>query len=168
MKITPKLFEKFRRIDGSVFRGILPSATEGGQSTTPSFRVLYIPKPTFIKTGDVVKSHGGEFLILMEFPDDSEDLAAFKVAYASKIFKWERQTTVLHPVSKVPVGTDWVDQGKLYANFDMPTEAPVGTLMDTRYRFITGQDVRLNDRIEGNRYVKTIYEVLGVKLCYCE
>lgn len=168
MKITPKLFEKFRRIDGSVFTGLLPSASEGGQSVTPSFRVLYVKKPTFVKTGDVVKSHGGEFLILMEFPDDSEDLAAFKVAYASKIFTWDRQTTVLHPVSKAPMGTDWVDQGRLYVNFDMPTEAPVGTLTDTRYRFITGQDVRLNDRVAGNKYVKTIYEVLGVKLCYCE
>lgn len=168
MKITPKLFDKFRRIDGSVFNALLPAAQDGGQSTTPSFRVLYVKKPTFLKVGDIVKSYGGEFLILMEFPDDSEDLAAFKVAYASKIFTWERQITVLHPVSKVPMGTTWVDQGKLYANFDMPAEAPVGTLNDTRYRFLTGQDVRLNDRLSGNKYVKTIYEVLGVKLCYCE
>lgn len=168
MKLTPQLFERFKRIDGAGFKAILTSATDGGSTVNSSFRILYVRKPNFVKVGDVVLSHGGENLILMEFPDDSKELTAFKVAYASKIVSWERQITLIDPVSGVPKGNGWADMGPLYLNFDMPDEAPVGTLNDTRYRFITGQEVKVGDRIEGKRIIKTIFEVLGVKLCFCE
>lgn len=167
MKATDRLQQQFKRLDGALFKASLTNTPKGGQHENSSYRILFTNKPCFVKVGDVVKTPGGEKLILLQHPSDASEVASFKAAYVSKEETWFRTPKVLDTVSKVMKDGTPVSMGILYVNFDMPHDVPVGVLSDTRYRFITGQDVKVGDKI-GTLIVKTLYNVSGVKLGFAE
>jgi len=55
--------------------------------------------------------------------------------------------------------------GKIYANFDTPLEDRTLTMSDTEYRFLTGSDVKVRDKV-GGKLVQRVERVLGVNLVY--
>lgn len=152
-----------RRLDGAKFNGHLTTSTAVSTKEKAPYRVLYARKPTFLKPGDTVRSNDTEVIILMEHPDDFPWAKSFKSVFAQQQLDWFRPITVTDPVSGVPKGNGEASLGKLYVNFDTAEEFRFEGFQDTEYRFITGQDIRVGDRV-GTYRVKKIVEMLGVKI----
>jgi hypothetical protein len=165
-ELSEGLFTEMRRIDGAKFRGhLLPSVGVNTKEKAP-YRVLHIRTPTFIESGNTIKTFHGEVLILMEHPDDFGWVKSFKGAYAKDHLVWLRPQVTMHPVAHVKQATGtFTDMGKLYVNMDTPEELKIEGISDTKYRFITGQDVQVNDRI-GEFTVLRVVDSLGVKVVY--
>ncbi len=166
-RLSDRLAQIFKRIDGAMFKAIMSTVIDGAGNDDTFFRILRVRNPAFVKVGDIVHTYGNEHIILMSHPDDSENTSNFKVAYAEVVGPWLRMLKTTDLVTGVPKDGPWLTMGVLYLNFDSPKEIPMAALSDTRYRFITGQDVKVGDKI-GTRVVKTIYDVLGVKLGFAE
>lgn len=168
MRETSNLLRQvFVRLDGAKFYGILKAANEGATNVRATYRILFVKNPALVIAGDVVKANG-QLIILMLHPNDSQHETSFKAAYVQDIATWERKFKQTDNVSGVPNSPgSFVPMGNLYINFDMPEEVNAGVLTDTRYRFITGQNILVGDKVNG-RVVKTIYELLGVKLAFAE
>ncbi len=155
----------FTRIDGVKFNGILKPANEGATNVRSTYRVLFVNNPCFLQAGDVIKVDG-QFIILMLHPNDGPDATSFKAVYVQQILSWERKFPQIDSVTGVAKDyTDFIPMGPLYANFDLPENVPSGVLTDTKYRFITGQNIEVGDRVDG-KVVKTIYDTLGVHLAF--
>lgn len=160
------LFKVMRRLDGAKFYGHLTTSTAVTTKEKAPYRVLHARLPTFLKAGDIVKSYGGEVIILMEHPDDFDWARSFKAVYALEQMDWTREQTVIHPVTSMPKQGPQINLGKLYVNFDMAEEISDGMgYHDTKYRFITGQDVKVGDKV-GEWRVQRVALNLGVRIVY--
>jgi hypothetical protein len=166
-KNTDRLSKPFKRLDGAKFKAILTPAGVGTTNDNAAFRILFVREPSFVGVGDVVKTYKGEKIILMQHPDDSEYVTSFKAAFVAKVETWWRTPKIKDPVSGAMKDGVPTNMGPLYINFDMPVDMPVGVMSDVRYRFITGQAVMLGDKV-GGKVVKTLYDVLGVKLGFAD
>ncbi len=164
-ELSQGLFQVMRRIDGARFNGHVTSSLSVSTKEKPPYRVLYARRPSFLRAGDVVFSKGGEVIILMEHPDDFPWAKSFKVVYALDKYPWTREQTEVHPIAKVQSGAWEESLGELYISFDSPEEFSTMGFADTKYRFITGQDVRVGDKV-GKFIVKRVVESLGVKVVF--
>ena len=154
-----------RRIDGAKFEGHLTTTLAVTSKEKAPYRVLYARRPTFLKAGDIVLSRGGEVVLLLEHPDDFTWAKSFKAAYVLEQYPWGRFITQTDPVSGVDRGEQEVSMGTLYASLDTPEEVRAMGFFDTEYRFLTGQDVRVGDRV-GDFRVKRVVHSLGVKVVF--
>jgi len=164
-ELSHGLFEKMRLVSGAKFYGHLTSSSAVSTKEKAPYRVLLARRPTFVKPGDTVVTNGAEVVILMDHPDDYPWAASFKAVYALEQFTWSRNTFVVDPVSKVKKDSGDTPLGKLYVNFDMAEELNTFGFQDTKYRFITGQDVQVGDKID-EYVVKRIVKSLGVKVVF--
>lgn len=164
-KLSHGMFEVFRRLDGAKFNGHLTSSSLSSSKDKAPYRIMLVRRPTFVLAGDTVFSKGGEVVILMDHPDDHSWAASYKAVYALDVLNWSRQTTTIDPVSGVPKDTGYSAMGSLYVNFDSPELMNFEGFQDTKYRFITGQDVRVDDKV-GTYIVKRVVKSLGVKIVY--
>ena len=115
--------------------------------------------------GDVIKAYNDEVVILMDNPNDLYWAVTFKAAYAKQILEWRRPVTAVHPVAHVAMNSVYIDMGPLYVNMDSPEELNIGGLVDTKYHFLTGQDVHPEDKV-GDFIVRRVVKVMGVNLVY--
>lgn len=162
-------FEVMRTIAGAKFYGHLTSASAINTKEKAPYRVLYARRPTFIRAGDTILTRGTEVVILMEHPDDFDWAQSFKAVYALEKLPWTRQIKIIDPVSKVEKNAGEQNMGTIYVNFDTPEEVNFLGMLDTKYRFITGQDVRVGDEIGDSTLkltVKRIVHALGVKVVF--
>ncbi len=166
-KLSERLAETFKRIDGLKFKGILTIVSDNAGKERLEYRILLVRKPCLITIGDIVYTNNGEMILLMEHPDSTPYEVNFKAAYIAKAVSWKRKGVMKDAVSGAKRDTYPVDLGPLYINLDMPQDIPLSTMSEIRYRFLTGQDVRIGDVVDG-KTVKTLHDVLGVKLGYAE
>jgi hypothetical protein len=159
------LFKVFTRIDGAKFQGHLTASTAAGTAEKPPYRVLHVRTPTFVRVGDVIRSMGGEYIILMEQPDNFSWAITFKAAYVNEIVSWTRTIKIEDPVARVTRDAMTQDLGSLYVNFTNPEELNLSGVIEPGYRFITGQAVQVGDKV-GDKVIKRIVEALGVKIVY--
>lgn len=164
-ELTSGLFWKMKRLDGSPFMGHLTSTAGVNTKEKAPYRVLHVRKPTFIREGDVVRTFNDEVVILMQHPNDFDWAVSFKAAYAKNTLAWQRLNVAVHPVSGVEVSSGYTSMGTLYVNMDTPEELDLKGLVDTNYRFITGQDVRQDDKV-GDFLVRRVVKALGVNVVY--
>lgn len=164
-ELSEGLFETMRRIDGARFRGHLTTSLAVTTKEKAPYRVLYARRPTFLAAGDIVLTRGGEVVLLLEHPDDFNWAKSFKAAYALEQYPWSRPMAVVDPVSGVERGHRDTSMGTLYASLDTPEELRFMGFLDTEYRFLTGQDVQVGDKI-GDFRVKRIVHSLGVKVVF--
>lgn len=164
-ELTNSLFSKMRRVDGARFHGhLLPSVGVNTKEKAP-YRVLHVKTPTFIRAGDTIDTFHGEKLILLEHPDDFAWALSFKGAYAKDYLVWKRRITSLDPVSGVSKGGGLIDMGQIYVNFDTPEDLQMEGVSSTGYRFITGQDIKVNDMV-GDYHISKVVKSLGVNIAY--
>lgn len=163
--ISEKLFEVFTRLDGLRFKGNLSTAALVTTKERAPYRVLLVRQPCIVKAGDTVSAHSGEKIILLEHPSDFDWAKSFKAAFATESFTWKRPTKFLDPVSRMLRDVGVVLMGTVYANFDTPVEETLGGLVENSYRFVTGQDVQVDDVI-GDKIVKRVVPILGAKVVY--
>lgn len=164
-ELSQGLFQIMRRIDGARFHGHITSAVAVSTKEKAPYRVLYARRPSFLVAGEVVFSKGGEVIILMDHPDDFPWAKSFKVVYALDKYPWSRERTSTHPIAKVQETSYQEALGELYVSFDSPEEFSTMGFSDTKYRFITGQDVQVGDKV-GEFVVKRVVKSLGVKVAF--
>ncbi len=162
-ELNEGLFVVMRRLDGAKFKGHLTTATAVSTKEKAPYRVLFVRKPAFLVPGDTVRSNDTEVIILMDHPDDFAWAKSFKAVFAQDQYDWFRPTLVNDPVANVPRTSGETNMGKLYINFDMAEELKFQGFIDSEYRFITGQDIHINDRV-GTYRIKKIVNMLGVKI----
>lgn len=164
-KLSSGLFQQYIRTDGARFNGHLTTSGLVTSKEKAPYRVLHVRRPTFIVAGDVVRTPGGEHIILLEHPDDFDWAATFKASYAKDQLLWARPVREEDPVSRVMRDGSYQGLGTLYVNFDTPEEMKLAGFSETGYRFIAGRDVRVGDKV-GDKVVKRIVESLGVQIVH--
>lgn len=164
---TDRLYDVFTRLDGCKVRALLTAAANASTKDKPPYRVLLVRKPIRVSVGDVLRTKGGELLLLLEHPTTLEWTKNFKVQHISGGYDWRRPLKITDPVTKMPRDNGLIDMGRVYCTFDTPEDIKLDKMLETRYRFLTGQDVRIDDLVDG-RIVKRVVEVLGVKLVFAE
>lgn len=163
--LTHTLFHSMRRIDGLRFNGFLTTPM-GYKEEDMYHRVLNVRKPTTLKVGDIVIAWGAKVL-LMEYPPQADWYANFRAAYINAEYLWQRTVKGMDPVALVPRDFQHISMGTIYAYMDKPKDVKVGTLIDTKYSFYTGQDVWEGDSV-GGKIVKRVQQSMGVKLVHVE
>lgn len=164
-ELSQGLFKVMKRVDGAKFHGHLSTTAGANTKDKAPYRVLYARRPTFLIAGDVIITSAPEVVILMEHPDDHEWAVSFKAVYALEKLSWKREQFSIDPVSKVKKQQVDIDMGTLYVNFDTSELDNFEGLSGSKYRFITGQDVRVGDKV-GSETVKRIVKSLGVNVAY--
>lgn len=165
--LTEKLFSTYSRIDGMRVTAFVTTAALGNSQVqkTP-YRMMVVRNPCLVKLGDVMNAENDEKILLMEHPSDNAWSTNFKAAYVRIAFPWTRPTQIKDPVTGFPRDqTVWQNMGPIYANFDTPIEETTLGMTETEYRFLTGQDVHVRDKV-GPKIVTKVTQVLGVNLVY--
>lgn len=165
-RLTQRLFQEFKRVDGLLVLGFIATAEMGNSQTqkTP-FRLFVTRNPTLVNIGDVIITQYDEKIILLEHPANNEFEQNFKAAFTRTAFDWVRPIVLKDPVTGFERDTVDAPMGKVYANFDTPLEDRTLTLSETEYRFLTGSAVQPRDKV-GGKIVKRVEQVLGVNLVY--
>lgn len=164
-KQTNRLYDLFTRIDGCKANALLTTASNASTKDKVPYRILLVRKPCRFKIGDVIRTPGGELLLLLEHPNDLTWTENFKAQSITGVYEWQRPQKILHPVAKVLQDNGNQDMGMVYCTFDTPEDVSLDKMLDTKYRFLTGQDVKVDDVVDG-KIVKKVVQVLGVKLVY--
>lgn len=164
-ELSNGLFKVYTRLDGARFNAHLTMTPPASAKDRTPYRVLHIRKPSFIKAGDVIRTPGGEHIILIEYPDDFDWATSFKAAYAKDQLVWTRPVRFEDPVARVVRDVSMQAMGTLFVNFDTPETTHLEGLTETGYRFLTGQDVQVGDHV-GVKVVKRVVETLGIKVGY--
>ena len=164
-ELSNALFEPMRRVDGFKFNGHLTSASSINTKEKAPYRVLIARRPTFLVAGDTIFTKGGEVIILMDHPDDYPWAVSYKAVYALDQLPWSRQSKIFDTVAKVQKDVGYQTLGILYVNYDTPEAYNFMGLQDTKYRFITGQDIKVDDKV-GDYIIKRIVKSLGVKIAF--
>ncbi len=163
--ISEKLFLPYRTLRGIRFKGQV-STSRMSVAGQEAYRVMLVRTPCLVKNGDVVFGTDGSMMILMDNPSAFTWARNFKIAHVNLVATWTRPIKIIDPVAKVKRDNGYADMGRLYINFDAPAVVVFDTLQDTKYRFVTGQDVQLDDMVNG-KIVKRIVNSFGVKLVEC-
>lgn len=142
------------------------STSKMGTSGQESYRLMSVKKPCYVRNGDVVFGPDDTVMILMDHPQSVSWAKMFKVAHVAKAGVWKRPIKILDPVAKVWRDNGYENLGWLYLNFESPTDLDFDKLNDTKYKFITGQAVKLDDMVDG-KVVKKIVKIYGVKVVEC-
>lgn len=159
-QLSNRLFHPYRTLGNVRFMGQVSTVAGEG------FRVMTISSPCYARVGDVVFGPGGETMILLDHPDDLPWAKTFKVAHVSKVAVWKRPLKVRDPVARVMRDAGYMTLGCIYLNLESPMDISFDKLDDTKYRFLTGQDIQLDDTVAG-KIVKKIVDAYGVKLVEC-
>lgn len=165
--ITNRLFHKFSRLDGAQFLGFLTTLAEAPTKDQVPYRTLVVKSPGIARVGAVVESPGGRKMLLLETPPNFEWAEAYRAAYVSREYPWKRRVVLTDPVSKVKRDAGFSDMGMIYAYFEKPELVMFEGSKETKYRFLTGQDVTPGDVID-ERNVKRVYDSMGVKVVELE
>lgn len=165
-RLTQRLYQEYTRVDGLRVMGFIATAALGNsQVQKVPFRLFVVRNPTLVNIGDVIMTQYDEKIILLEHPSDNEFEQNFKAAFTRTAFDWVRPMVLKDPVTGFEKDTVDVPMGKIYANFDTPLEDRTLTMSDTEYRFLTGSDVKVRDKV-GGKLVQRVERVLGVNLVY--
>lgn len=165
--LTSKLFKVYTRVDGMRVWGFVATAALGNSQVqkTP-FRMFVARMPTPVETGNVINAEQGEKFLLLDHPSDNDWSKNFKAAYIKISFPWTRPVKMTDPVTGFEKDDEtWLQMGVVFANFDTPLDENTLTFNETEYRFLTGEDVKVRDKV-GEKTVNKVEQVLGVNLVY--
>lgn len=165
--LTNKLFKTFKRLDGAHFLASLSTLAAAPTKDQIPYRVLAVKTKGIVKIGDVVSAPGGRKILLLETPPDFEWAEAYRAAYVSREYTWKRRVVKTNPVSGVKEDDGFADMGPIYAYFEKPEALMFEGATETKYRFLTGQDVIAGDVIDG-RNVKRVYGSMGINVVELE
>lgn len=157
-KLTDKLFQDFWRIDGVRFRA---SMVDSSESNAP--RMMLMKNPCFVNPGETIKNGHEEVFLLLQYPTIRAGYKTFRAIQATETFDWVRRVDEIDPVSQMSKSESLSNMGKLYGTYQNIGSDKFQGYEVSKKRFWTGQDVRLEDIIEGCPVI-AIEESLGAKL----
>lgn len=167
MKLPQHLLKVYTRLDGAKVYAHLSAPERGSSNMNNPFQIFHAPEPCrLVKEGDIVLA-GSNMFLLMAAPQSQLGAKTFRAYSITNKYPWTRNVKSVDPVSKVKRDMGVKDMGFLYAYFEKPSETRLDNMTETRYQFYTGQDVIEGDMI-GNKMVKSVIEILGVKLVVAE
>lgn len=161
--LTDKLGVRYRRLNGGYVLGFVAAVPTDSQDVSKQYRTLLIRKPTHVRVGEVLFTPGGDGLILTDHANSYDWAKTFRVLHVSRALEWKRPVKIIDPVSRVQKDNGYTPMGLLYANLDSGHVLSFEHMAETKYKFVTGQDVRVDD-VVGGKTVKRIAESYGVKL----
>lgn len=161
-KLTNRLFTEMRRLDGARFLAFLSTTAQAPTKDQVPYRTLVVKSAGILRPGDIVEAAGGRKMLLLETSRDHEWAEAYRAAYVSGSYAWERRGVETDPVSKVKRDTGMQPIGTIYAYFEKPEVIMFEGSKETKYRILTGEDVQPGDTIDG-KSVKRVYGAMGVK-----
>lgn len=159
---TNRLFEIFRRLDGSKFYAqMTENSTYISTSKSPK-KLLVVQSPSIVEIGDVVKTHTGAKIILLRYPKSNKWSNLYIAADVDGEYLWERRVKEIDSVAKIERDVGFVELGILFITIDQMEDLQVDQMTTSTWSFYTGQDVQIGDLVDGKQ-VSHIKEVLGVK-----
>jgi hypothetical protein len=167
MSISPKLLSTFYRAGNCKIKGFLSTPPVGASTPTLQFRLLQVPFPCLLNTGDVVWTKDNVKFLLMETTQNLPGARTFKAAQVAEEYLWSRTSKVKDPVAGVMRDTGMEHLGIVHAYFENPTEVTMEKMAENRYTFYTGEEVKVGDLV-GGKSVKRVADVAGVKLVFAE
>jgi hypothetical protein len=154
-------------------RGIL---TETDQNSQPSYvfvqprHVLRVPANSPAKAGMIVRSPSGELFILGDNGPSEVSRGhlwnSFRLFEPTGKFSWKRRTKIHDPVTLQNVEGPEVDLGEIWVAMEPLDRALSDREMRVSFeqlRFITGEDIRVGDRID-NRNITKVDRQLGLAI----
>lgn len=165
---STKLLKVFTRLDGCRCRGFLTVAAmpTSGVVSMP-IRLMHILKPCFMLPGQIMRTEDGSMVMLMEAEQGQDLYKTFQAVLVTSQFAWSRKSQILDPVSKVMRDGPKIELGGVYAYFDRPVDVSLEKLVESRYQFFTGQNVRIGDTV-GTKLVQKVVPIAGVNLVFAE
>lgn len=160
--LSNRLFKEFRRLDGARFMAFLSSTAQAPTKDQMPYRVLVVRSKGLVGPGTVVQAPGGDKLLVLEYSTDQDWSEAYRAAYVPKAYRWQRRSVVTDPVSLVKRDSGMTEMGELWAYMEKPEVVMFEGSSDTKYRLLTGEDVKAGDLIDG-KTVKRVYAAMGVK-----
>lgn len=168
MKIPTSLLKVFARLDGCKVYGHLTTPEVGTTSPNTPFLNFHVPEPNrLVKTGDLMKGNNGDILLLMDSPQTHLAAKTFRAYPITTKYPWIRNVKTIDPVARVERDQGITNLGEVYAYFEKPQDSAVNQMLNTRYQFYTGQEVKEGD-VVGGKTVKRVMPLLGVKLVIAE
>jgi hypothetical protein len=126
-----------------------------------------------VNAGTIMKTMLGRYYLL-GLNDDEEtgrlQTKSFRLFEVPNTLTWKRKSTVVDAVTNLEKGTTDLDLGTIRCALEKPTtirEEGIGVREET-WRLITNQDVRINDVIDGNKRVRSVFQQLGVAFAELE
>lgn len=156
------LFSSFFRLDGARVLAYLTPLADAPTKEQVPYRRLVVKSRGIVVAGDVLKGPGAHKILLLETAPDFDWAESYRAAYVSREYTWKRRVVMTDPVSKVKRDASLADLGTVFAHFEKPEMVTFQGNKETKYRFLTGQDVAVGDLIEGYRVVR-VYDAMGVK-----
>lgn len=162
-RLSNRLFEVYRRIDGVKFHGYLTRPPMSQTKNKLPKRILMVKLPSTVRVGDVVVSPNGSKMILMQHPDHTVGMNMFQVAAVTQEYTWERPVKIMDPVARVLRDNGYQNLGTIYGSMEHLDDLSMEQMIIHQYQILTGQPVQPDDRI-GGKIVENIRVVLGVNL----
>lgn len=157
-----RMFTMFRRKDGAQFLAFLTTTASTPTKDQMPYRQLIVKSPGIVKLGDVVASPAGRKILLLETPNDNEWGESFRAAFVSREHSWTRRVVETDPVSRVKRDVGLQDMGPLPVYIEHPQVSKFEGESDTKYKFLTGEDVQPGDYVAG-KIVKRVWDSMGVR-----
>lgn len=129
-------------------------------------QILRVPDPTRVQPGDCIWQRPDIGYLLGHYEDRPGLYRAFRCYLLTGQAKWERQVTVIDPLTQLPKGAGKEDLGMLHIVSEVVAREERGGDIKVREevkRVLTGSPVQLNDLINGEKVVK-VNETLGIRV----
>ncbi len=165
---STKLLKVFTRLDGCRSRGFLTTAAmpTSGVVSMP-IRLIHMLRPCMMVPGNILRLEDGTMIMLMLAEQGQDIYQTFQAVLVTTEFSWSRKSQILDPVSKVMRDGPKIELGGVYAYFDRPVDVQLEKLVESRYQFFTGQNVRVGDTV-GTKLVQKVVPIAGVNLVFAE
>lgn len=157
-----RMFSMFRRADGAQFLAFLSTTAATPTKDQMPYRQLIVKSSGIVGLGDVVTSPAGRKILLLETPSDNEWGECYRAAFVSREHSWTRRVVVTDPVSKVKRDNGTQDMGTICVYIEHPQISKFEGESDTKYKFVTGEDVQPGDKVDG-KIVKRIWDSMGAR-----
>lgn len=160
-----------REKDGVETTMVIRPASESDQ---PNFEMSApkligrVKNNSLLKTGDVIRVAGpNPQRFLMTNHGSTEGYNVHKLFECNKKVLWERKSTVIDPLTQLEKETGYVEQGTIWVLWqNLRREKPDYSMrIEEESRLVvTGEDVRFDDRLDGQTVKRLNSDVLGLNL----
>jgi hypothetical protein len=128
--------------------------------------VLRVGVNCAIGAGTIMKTLTGRYYLL-GLNDNEEtprlQTKSFRLFEVPSVLTWERKTTVKDTVTGLDKATTTVNLGTIRCALEKPSTVSDANIQvrEATYRLITNQDVKVNDVIDTDKRVRSVFQQLG-------
>jgi len=156
----------FKTTGGDKVYGAFQHADENTQAILYTRRFFLCRPTAAVDAGSEIVNKSGDVFILADhakYPNTH----VYKAFWAETIQSWQRRVKQYDTVTGLEMDAyHQEDKGTIHVSMEPVTDASNFGFEDPQFRFVTGKAVEVGDII-GGRNVRSITEMLGVRVCTC-